>query len=143
MVVLPLSLLEQLSALPSKIASPHEALEHDLLGSYTGLNTILESRLHHTIVQRKLTPKLGALTPHLEDELSASFHDYVPQCNEWTEIKPFKVLGKVAARLSARALVGPKFCRHPSWLGLSINYTENRMYNLPSLYPMGSFEAES
>lgn len=53
-VVLPQSLLEQLSALPGNIASPHGALEHDLLGPHTGLNLILESRLHHSIVQRKL-----------------------------------------------------------------------------------------
>lgn len=130
MVVLPLSLLEQLSALPSTVASPHEALEHDLLGRYTGLNTILKSRLHHTIVQRKLTPKLGPLMPHLEDELSASFHECVPDSIEWVEIEPFRILGKVAARLSARALVGPKFCRNPRWLDLSINYTESRMFLL-------------
>ena len=125
-VVLPIGMLDELSSLPPSIASPHGALEHDLLGPYTGLDTILESRLHHSIVQRKLTPRLNTLTPCLERELTSAFEDYFPVCNDWTEIKPFRLLGKVAARLSARALVGPSMCRNADWLHISVNYTENR-----------------
>ncbi|KAF2184216.1 putative cytochrome P450 [Zopfia rhizophila CBS 207.26] len=124
-VILPNCLLEELSLLPSNIASPHGALEHDLLGHYTGLNLILESRLHHSIVQRKLTPRLGLVTPGLENELQSAFEDYFPECDDWIEFQPYQVFGKVSARLSARALVGPGLCRHPTWLDISVNYTEN------------------
>ena len=123
---MPLSLLNELSSLPSSIASPHGALEHDLLGAYTGLNLILESRLHHTIVQRKLTPRLDLLAPHLEDELTSAFGDFFPNCDDWAEFKPYQIFAKVSARLSARALVGPHYCRDPTWLDISVNYTENR-----------------
>ena len=108
------------------IASPNGALEHDLLGPYTGLDLILESRLPHSIVQRKLTPRLGSLTPCLENELKAAFEDYFPTCNDWTESIPYQLLGKISARLSGRALVGAAFCRNPTWLDISFNYTENR-----------------
>ncbi|KAF2478184.1 putative cytochrome P450 [Lindgomyces ingoldianus] len=124
-VVLPLEIVEELSTIPPNIASPHGALEHDLLGPYTGLNLILESRLHHSIVQRKLTPRLPALTPYLESELTSAIDEYFPTCEEWTEIQPFRLLGQVAARLTARALVGPGLCRNPVWLDISVNYTES------------------
>jgi len=124
-VVLPTCLLDELSHLPSTIASPHGALEHDLLGPYTGLNLILESRLHHSIVQRKLTPRLGLLTPGLENELLLAFEEYFPACDYWTEFQPYQVFGKVSARLSARALVGPSLCCDPTWLDISVNYTES------------------
>ncbi|KAI4280285.1 MAG: hypothetical protein L6R38_004563 [Xanthoria sp. 2 TBL-2021] len=123
-VVLPRTSIDELSSLPSNIASPHGALEHDLLGPYTGLDTILDSRLHHSIVQRKLTPRLDTLTPHLESELTSAIEDYFPDCEEWTTIKPFRLFGKVAARVSARALVGPSLCRDRGWLDVSVNYTE-------------------
>ena len=125
-VVLPNSLLDELSSLPPAIASPNGALEHDLLGPYTGLDLILESRLHHTIVQRKLTPRLGRLTPALENELKAAVAEYFPACREWTEFSPYQTFGKLSARLSARALVGASLCRNPVWLDISINYTESR-----------------
>lgn len=124
-LVLPLDLIEELSSLPPLVASPHGALEHDLLGPYTGLNLILESRMHHSIVQRKLTPRLGLLTPDLEKELVAAFEDNFPACGDWTEILPYQILAKISARLAARALVGPSLCRNPTWLDISVNYTES------------------
>ena len=120
-----MSEVEELSALPPSIASPHGALEQDLLGRYTGLDIILESRLHFAIVQRKLTPRLSILTPFLQDELTTAFDEFFPACNEWTEVQPYKIFAKVAARLSARAMVGPRLCRDPLWLDISVNYTEN------------------
>lgn len=125
-VVLPISLLDELSTLPASIASPNGALEHDLLGPYTGLDLILESRLHHSIVQRKLTPRLGVLTPGLENELKSAFEDYFPACDDWTEFTPYQLFGMISARLSGRALVGTALCRNPTWLDISFNYTENR-----------------
>ncbi|MCJ1405151.1 hypothetical protein MMC11_008377 [Xylographa trunciseda] len=123
-LVLPISLLDELSTLPSSIASPNGALEQDLLGPYTGLDLILESRLHHSIVQRKLTPRLGVLTPGLEDELKSAIEDYFPPCDEWTEFMPYQLFGKISARLAGKALVGPALCRDLTWLDISVNYTE-------------------
>ncbi|KAK8123379.1 hypothetical protein PG999_003297 [Apiospora kogelbergensis] len=102
-VILPASLLEELSVLPSNVASPHGALEHDLLGSYTGLNLILESRIHHSIVQRKLTPRLSLLTPALEAELRFALQESFPklQHDNWAEFQPYQIFGKISARLTA------------------------------------------
>ena len=126
-VVLPQSLLGELSALPSSIASPSAALENDLLGPLTGLNLISETRLHQSIVQRKLTPRLGKITSGLEHELKSAFDEYFPSCNDWVEFKPYQLFGKVSARLSGRALVGSDLCRNATWLDISFNYTESCM----------------
>ncbi|PVH97413.1 cytochrome P450 [Periconia macrospinosa] len=129
-IILPHSLLEQLSSLPGTIASPHGALEQDLLGPHTGLNLILESRLHHSIVQRKLTPRLPLMSPRLEEELVAAINNHFPDgvvkgSQEWTTFQPYQILAKISAQVSARALVGPRLCQNDAWLDVSVNYTES------------------
>ncbi|KAI1373130.1 putative cytochrome P450 [Hypoxylon crocopeplum] len=124
-VLLPLAVLEELSNIPVTVASPNSALEHDLLGNYTGLNLILESRAHHSIVQRRLTPRLGLMTPRLESEIKSACDEYLPDSRDWVEFQPYKALSKVSARLAAQAIVTPDFAHNPTWLDISVEYTEN------------------
>jgi hypothetical protein len=137
-VVLPLSLLEELAAIPPSIASPHAALEHDLLGHYTGLDLILESRIHHSIVQRKLTPRLDLLIPAMETELRHAIERSFPPMNaaNWSEFMPYQCFGRISASLTGRALVGRDLCRDEVWLDITFNYTENCKFilNVPWLY---------
>ena len=106
------------------------------MGSYTGLDFILHSRLHHRIVQRKLTPNLGKLTPNLEDELDRALNDLVP--NEvkegWTEVQLYPLLLSVTARTSARAFVGTSFCRDKRWLDVTVNFVEDCEFERSSPY---------
>lgn len=125
-LVLPPALLEELSELPMTIANPQAALEHDLLGHFTGLNLIVENRLHHSIVQRRLTPRIPVLVPRLEQSVTAAFRDYFTESgNDWMEFQPYQVLGRIAARVAADAIVGPNLCNNQAWLELSVDYTEN------------------
>lgn len=126
-MVLPLSLLEEVSRLPSNIAEPTAALEQDLVGSFTGVDLILESRLHHSIVQRKLTPRLPLLLPRMEEAVTVAFDKYLPQSEEWTEFQPYKAFSYVSARLGAEVIVGPAFCDNSDWLHIAVEYTENCM----------------
>lgn len=126
-IILPPCLLEELASIPSAIASPNGALENDLLGSYTGLDLILKSNIHHTVVQRKLTPRLDLITPLLEEEITSAFDEYFEDVgSDWYVFQPYQVFGKISARLASRVIVGPKYCRNEAWLDLAINYTENR-----------------
>jgi ent-kaurene oxidase len=125
-VILPLPLLEELSALPVTVANPQAALEHDLLGRYTGLNLILENRLHYSIVQRRLTPRLPLLIPRMEKAVTHAFEESFSQSEEWTKFQPYQILGGISARVAAEAIVGPEFSGDPTWLGVAVNYTENR-----------------
>ncbi|OTB18373.1 hypothetical protein K445DRAFT_55649 [Daldinia sp. EC12] len=124
-VVLPLSLLEEISRLPSNIAEPTAALNQDLVGSFTGVDLILESRLHHSIVQRKLSPRLPLLLSRMEHAVSTAFSQYIPQNEEWTEFQPYKALSYISARVGAEVIVGPTFCDNPHWLHVAVEYTEN------------------
>ncbi|KAJ5727075.1 cytochrome P450 [Penicillium malachiteum] len=125
MVILPHSTLEELSLLPNSIASGNLALEHDLLGPYTGLDMILEHRIHHSIVQRKLTPRLPLLAPALHAELNSAFEERIPPAEDWTDIQPFLDFGFGVARIASRAIVGPAFCRNPAWINIAVNYTQD------------------
>jgi len=126
-IVLPRSNIQELSSIPPNIADGTKALEHDLMGPYTGLNFILESRLHHRIVQRKLTPNLGKITPNLEDELGKAVEDLFPKeaNDDWTEVQLYPLLLSLTARTSARAFVGTRFCRDQRWLDVAINFVED------------------
>uniref|UniRef100_A0A8H7N6U1 Cytochrome P450 n=1 Tax=Bionectria ochroleuca TaxID=29856 RepID=A0A8H7N6U1_BIOOC len=123
--VLPQSLLEELAAIPVSVANPQAALERDLLGHFTGVDLILENRLHHWIVQRRLTPKLPLLTPRMEKAVTESFDKLFPKGDEWVEFQPYQILGRVSARVAADAMVGPAFCTNEAWLDIAFNYTEN------------------
>lgn len=129
-VVLPISLLDEVSRIPSHIAESTAALERDLLGSFTGVGLILESRLHHSIVQRKLTPRLPLLLPRMEAAVTSAFDKLFPQSEEWTEIQPYKVLSGVSSRLSAEVIVGPSFCENPEWLHIAVEYTESCEFSM-------------
>jgi ent-kaurene oxidase len=124
-VLLPLETLEELSNIPASIASPNSALEHDLLGPYTGLNLILESRVHHSIVQRRLTPRLGLMVQRLEQEIKAACDQNIGSSEDWTEFQPYKALSKVSARIAAQAIMCTDFSHNPTWLEISVEYTES------------------
>ncbi|KAI1250743.1 hypothetical protein MGN70_007801 [Eutypa lata] len=108
-VVLPPSLLEELVSLPDEIASIQPALELDLVGRFTGMHLMVESRLHHMIVQRKLIPHLPQLIPRLEESINAGLAKELPHglSKNWTEIQPYHLLKRVSARLAANMIVGP------------------------------------
>ncbi|KAI1465431.1 putative cytochrome P450 [Daldinia caldariorum] len=124
-ILLPLEVLDELATLPTTVASPNRALEHDLLGHLTGVNLILESRAHHTIVQRRLTPRLGLMIPRLEREIHEACNESLPKSQEWVEFQPYKALSRVSARIAAQAIVPPEFSHHKRWLEISVEYTEN------------------
>ncbi|KAI1098288.1 cytochrome P450 [Jackrogersella minutella] len=96
-VILPLSLLEELAALQVAVASPQAAIRQGLLGQYIKLDMIIETRLHHTIVQRKLTPQLPLLTPRMERAVTEAFHKYLPECEDRTEFQPLQALDAILA----------------------------------------------
>ncbi|KAI0152693.1 cytochrome P450 [Xylariaceae sp. FL1272] len=129
-LVLPPNTLNELSTLPATVASPHDGLENELMGRYTSISLILDSRLHHSIVQRRLTPRLPVLVPFLESSLSSAFRDCFPQCDDWVDMAPHEVFGKISARANAPALVGPAFSKDPEWLDIAFNYTEQLMQTM-------------
>ena len=125
-IVLPVDMLDEFASLPESVATAQAGIEHDLLGHLNGLGIGKETKILRTIVQRKVTPNIGRLTPEIEDEARAVFKVTIPNCdNGWIEIMPYRTLARVAARLAARVLVGKPDCRDPRWIETAIAYTEN------------------
>ncbi|KAF7905075.1 uncharacterized protein EAF01_005596 [Botrytis porri] len=124
-VVLPVTLLEELSRLPANVAEGTAALNGDLVGSFTGVDLILENRLHHSIVQRKLTPRLPLLLPQMEKAVHEGFAQFMPDSEDWTVFQPYKALAYVSARLNAEPIVGPAFSNDHNWLHTAVEFTEN------------------
>ncbi|ETS76588.1 hypothetical protein PFICI_11975 [Pestalotiopsis fici W106-1] len=124
-ILLPVSLLEELSRLPPSVAEGTSALNGDLTGSFTGVDLILENRLHHSIVQRKLTPRIPLMLPQMEKAVADGFARFMPDSEEWTVFQPYKALAYVSARLNAEPVVGPTFSSNPEWLHTAVEYTEN------------------
>lgn len=138
MLVLPRTLLHELIDLPLSVSNGQRALEHDLLGSYTGLDLILRTRLHHSIVQRKLTARLDSLLPDLYQEVKHALQEYVSPEDDWTDIMPYQAFARVSARISAKALVGDELCVNKDWLDVSVNFTESRTCSrVRTLYTSG------
>ena len=124
MVVLPVSMVEEIRALPITTANPTVAHAHNLLGSYTKMNLILRSNLHFRMIQTKLTPMLGSLTRPMEEEVKFAMDNHFPRSEEWTMIKPYHEILELVARTSARVFVGLPLCRTEKWLEISTQFTE-------------------
>lgn len=125
MVVLPVSMVEEVRVLSSNIANPTVAHAHNLLGRYTKMNLILRSDLHFRMIQAKLTPALGSLTRPMEEEVKYAMDRYFPSSNNaWTSIKPYHKVLELVASTSARVFVGLPLCRSKEWLEISTQFTE-------------------
>lgn len=126
MVVLPVSMVEEIRALPASIANPTVAHAHNLLGPYTEMNLILRSDLHFRTIQTRLTPHLGSLTAPMEEEVDYALRNSFPRCDDdWITIKPYHTILELVASTSARVFVGLPLCRSKTWLEISTQFTEN------------------
>ena len=126
MVVLPVSMVEEIRALPSNIANPTSALAHNLLGYYTKMDQLLGDDLLFCMVQTKLTPALGSLTVSMESEVKYAIDNHFPKLDEdWVTIKPYPKTMDLIASTSARFFVGLPLCRSETWLEIPTHFTGN------------------
>ncbi|KAI8627518.1 cytochrome P450 [Xylariaceae sp. FL1651] len=119
----------KLVSLPETVASGQAALAIDLAGRFTGLDRIVENRLQNIIIQRRLTPCLVLLIPRLEESANEAFDAHFPKESKgWTEVQPFSLLKHVAANLAADVLVGSNLRNDPTWLDISMKFTEDACF---------------
>lgn len=125
-IVLPPSFLDELQSLPRDVANATDGNMHNLLGSFTGLNILLDTDLHFRIIRSRLTRNLEPAMEAIQDELSYSLDKEFSGTNAgWTPLGVYHTLLKVVARTSARAFVGKRYCRENEWLEIVTEYTEN------------------
>lgn len=88
MVVLPVSMVDEIKTLPIEKANPTVAHAHNLLGSYTKMDLIFHSDLHFRMIKTRLTPMLASLTGLVEKEVKVKLSNHFPSSQEWTAMRP-------------------------------------------------------
>jgi hypothetical protein len=88
---------------------------------YTGIDILIGSHLSNLAVRTKLTPRLGAFIPIIEEELKYGIEKEFPPCKDWVEIDLNKIALHVISRITARLFVGFPLCRNQEWILLNEN----------------------
>jgi hypothetical protein len=57
------------------------------------------------------------------DEVDAAMRQYLPPCDDWTEVCINSKLIEIVARISGRVFVGPDLCQDPEYLECGTKYT--------------------
>ncbi|KAL4792202.1 cytochrome P450 [Aspergillus venezuelensis] len=76
-------------------------------------------------LRRKLTKNLGTITGGLSEESALALKHEWTGNPEWHSVPLKETLGNVAARISARGLLGEELAHNKEWIRISINYTKD------------------
>lgn len=124
-VVVPLSLLPELRKLPDDVLSFPEAVKKGMEVKYTKL--AVEGKMVVHSIKSDLTPALIRLNPVICQEVDDALREYMPPCEDWTEVCINQKLVDVIAKVSGRVFVGPELCQDPEYLDAGSNYTVDLM----------------
>ena len=76
---------------------------------------------------------LARLNSVICSEVDAALREYMPPCEDWTEVYINQKLVDVVAKVSGRIFVGPELCQNPEYLDLGSNYTIDLMNAVTAL----------
>ncbi|EMD64174.1 hypothetical protein COCSADRAFT_181322 [Bipolaris sorokiniana ND90Pr] len=120
-VIVPRSLLPELRKIPDDVLSFPKAIENDMEAKYTRLQTEGDTAIH--VVKSELTSALPRLNPIICQDVDAALREYLPPCEDWTEININAKLVTIVAKVSGRIFVGPELAQDPEYLDAACNYT--------------------
>ncbi|PWY76060.1 cytochrome P450 [Aspergillus sclerotioniger CBS 115572] len=124
-VIMPKKYLDEVkSASEDHLSFPLYSIQAFLL-KYSG--SVLPSAAATHVTRIDLNKNLGELVEPMRDECLETFKTVIPECPEWTSLKPWDTFFPVISRITGRVLVGPKLCCHPEWIQLTIANTTGIM----------------
>ncbi|KAI4086885.1 MAG: hypothetical protein LQ344_007211 [Seirophora lacunosa] len=118
--VLPKKYVHELRNVPESKLYAFQALADDLVGRYSGIDIMLGSDLNFHAVQNKLTPRIGAFTAVVQDELDFAMEHDFPKCNDFNT----SIL-RIVSRITLRTFVGLPLCRNEELLRLNCQIVEH------------------
>ncbi|KAF2131134.1 cytochrome P450 monooxygenase-like protein [Dothidotthia symphoricarpi CBS 119687] len=124
-VVVPYHLLPELRKLPDDVLSFHVAIDSTIESKYTGLKSDTPLVVH--TVKADLTPALARLNAIVATQVDATVEEYMPPCDDWSEVYIYKTLVDVVAKVTGRVFVGEELGKDPEYLDSAINYTMDVM----------------
>lgn len=121
LVILPISVLNEVGTLPENQASLTKDVYKMFLGKYTGIGTIADDTTQ--AIKVDLTRHIAKTLDGLQDEIRYSFNKELGPCEDWTPFVLYQKLTRIVALLSGRVFVGHPLSREEEWIDLTINYT--------------------
>ncbi|KAI4286868.1 MAG: hypothetical protein L6R35_003880, partial [Caloplaca aegaea] len=146
--VLPKKYVHELRNVPESKLYSFQALADDLVGRYSGIDIMLGSELNFHAVQNKLTPRIGAFTEVVKEELDFAMEKDFPKCtgilhslnarsttksfrelifpspDQWVEADFNTIILKIVSRITLRTFVGHPLCRNEELLRLNCQIVE-------------------
>ncbi|KAL8647240.1 MAG: hypothetical protein Q9210_005672, partial [Variospora velana] len=124
--VLPKKYVHELRNVPESKLYSVQALADDLVGRYSGIDIMLGSDLNFHAVQNKLTPRIGAFTEVVKEELDFAMEKDFPKCSgQWVEADFNTIILKIVSRITLRTFVGHPVCRNEELLRLNCQIVEH------------------
>ncbi|OCL06822.1 cytochrome P450 [Glonium stellatum] len=122
-VVISPKYLDELKRLPDEVLSFEKAIEEAQEAKYTNITGKFNLVVSPHIVKADLTPSLVRLNPRISLEVDRSLKEYMPPCNDWTNLNAHQTLLRIVAVVSGRVFIGPELCRSDEYLDSAIKYT--------------------
>ncbi|KAA8619294.1 CypX Cytochrome P450 [Pyrenophora tritici-repentis] len=124
-IVVPPSLLPELRKLPDDCLSFSMFAANILETKYTKVNTDAQLTTH--AVKSDLTPALPRLNAMVCEEVDQAVREYMPPCDDWTEVFINQKLVDVVSKVSGAIFVGREMSQNPEYLDACSNYTVDLM----------------
>ncbi|KAK8066823.1 cytochrome P450 monooxygenase [Apiospora hydei] len=116
LVILPLSMIDEIKSLPDKKVSTAPELFKRAGGHYSKLGTNASAAIKALRIDlRRRTTTI----PHLTEEARYAFDDALGTYEEWTPLAVFPKINRAVAIVSGRVFLGKRLSRKEEWISLS------------------------
>ncbi|KAL4969538.1 cytochrome P450 monooxygenase gliF [Aspergillus stella-maris] len=137
LVVLPVSEIDTVKALPETQLSIKKHHYNQFLGEYSHMGTKadeFDDAMRYLLV-RNTPAVLASFVAEIDHAISSEFK--IKPGTEWTTVTPRAIMPRVATILSGRAFVGLPLSRDEEWITANVNYTQDvsRAWVVLRFYP--------
>ncbi|KAK2626129.1 hypothetical protein QTJ16_004391 [Diplocarpon rosae] len=121
LVVLPLSVIDEVRNLPEHKASFAQDVQKVMAYQQTGIGGDHPEMIQ--AIKVDLTRHIASTLESLQEEIVYGFNKEFGACDDWTSFKVYGNFTRLVALLSGRVFVGRPLCREEEWIQASIMYT--------------------
>ncbi|KAI1124382.1 putative cytochrome P450 [Nemania abortiva] len=124
-IVLPIRYLDEISTLPSDIASNSEATSDFFVGTWTTLDYDIFGHATFDAIQTQYISKISQQVGPAANEAGYAFNKHLSAYADWTPIAIQPKILQIVAQMVARTVAGPDVCRNPQWTEAVIGYARD------------------
>ncbi|CAJ2505717.1 Uu.00g131110.m01.CDS01 [Anthostomella pinea] len=131
-VVLPSSVLKEISSKPESVVDPREVRLDLMATKYLNSNPkVLAPNFPHNVVRLQLTRHLADIVDDVADEMSCALQDqWGTDRDSWRSVSLYAAVMKIIGRSINRAFTqSPELYRNPAFLRASENFAQSRLRN--------------